>query len=160
MSNDSHLRLKSRPSRPGRFGARFSPQAARLIHSARVAHLATIDSSGDPHVIPICFAFDGTCFYSPIDRKPKRTTKLKRLTNIAENPAVALVIDHYEEDWHQLAYSLIRGNAHILVSGMKYHKAIKLLLRKYKQYRGMALDGRPMICIKPEHISFWSGKQK
>jgi len=67
----------------------------RLIRSARVAHLATADKTGKPHVIPICFAFDGKRFFSPIDEKPKRSapTNLKRLKNIAENPNVALVID-------------------------------------------------------------------
>ena len=157
MGKDSDSRRKSQPAKPCQTGMRLSPQAARLVYAARVAHLATVDSSGNPHVIPICFAFDGRYFYSPIDRKPKRTTKLKRLANIAENRAVALMIDHYEEDWRQLAYCLIRGKTRILLSGKKYHSGIKLLRRKYKQYRSMALDGRPMICIKPNGFSFWCG---
>ena len=59
-----------------------------FLRSARTAHLATSDKSGQPHVIPICFVYDGKCFYSPIDEKPKRTvpSKLKRLKNIRENP--------------------------------------------------------------------------
>ena len=81
--------------------SRLSPHASRLIRSARIAHLGTADRSGQPHVVPICFACDGKYFYSPIDEKPKRTapTKLKRLRNIGENPQVSLLIDHYEEDW-------------------------------------------------------------
>ncbi|MBI3064938.1 MAG: pyridoxamine 5'-phosphate oxidase family protein, partial [Deltaproteobacteria bacterium] len=51
-----------------------------FIRSARVAHLATADKHGQPHVIPICFVFDGKNFYSPIDDKPKRVAprQLKR----------------------------------------------------------------------------------
>src|SRR5258705_13947493 len=118
----------------------------RLIRSARVAHLATADAHGQPHVIPICFVFDGKDFYSPIDEKPKRTApqKLKRLKNIRENPQVALVIDHYEEDWCKLAYVLIFGEARILQSGEKHRQAVKSLRRKYSQYRRMDIDTRPM----------------
>ncbi|HEY6363766.1 MAG TPA: pyridoxamine 5'-phosphate oxidase family protein, partial [Candidatus Binatia bacterium] len=72
----------------------LSTGALRLIRAARVAHLATADSGGQPLVIPICFVFDGKEFFSPIDEKPKRIAprKLKRLRNIEENPQVSLVI--------------------------------------------------------------------
>jgi PPOX class probable F420-dependent enzyme len=87
--------------------------ALRLIRAARIAHLATADINRQPHVVPICFVFDGKEFFSPIDEKPKRAApkKLKRVKNILENPQVSLVVDHYEEDWTQLAYMLIREGA-------------------------------------------------
>ena len=55
----------------------LSAGALRLIRSARVAHLATADKFGHPHVIPICFVFDGTDFFSPIDEKPKANRAAK-----------------------------------------------------------------------------------
>ena len=130
--------------------------SSRLIRSARIAHLATADQSGQPHVIPICFVYDGKQFFSPIDEKPKRTTKLKRLKNIAENPNVALVIDHYDADWSKLAYVLLFGTARLLHSGKIYRQAVALLRRKYPQYRRMAIDERPMIVITPKRIVRWS----
>jgi PPOX class probable F420-dependent enzyme len=135
----------------------LSPRALRLIRSARVAHLATADSSGQPHVVPICFAFDGKYFYSPIDEKPKRSApaKLKRLRNIKANPQVSLVIDHYEEDWSKLAYVLITGTARIIRRGQRQRRAIKLLRKKYPQYRRMALDTRPMIALVARRITVW-----
>ena len=135
----------------------LSASALRLIRSARVAHLATADKSGQPHVIPICFVFDGKQFYSPIDEKPKRAapTQLKRLKNIAENPNVALVIDRYDEDWRRLAYVLITGTAKILGRGARHRKAVRLLRRKYPQYRSMAIDARPVVSIKPARITSW-----
>ncbi len=138
------------------------PRASRLVRTARLAHLATADLSGRPHVIPICFAFDGKHFYSPIDEKPKRVEpgKLKRLENIRKNPSVALVIDHYEEDWRRLAYVLITGRARILMRGASHSRAVRLLRRKYKQYRAMAIDARPMIVIKPKQIRDWSFRGK
>ena len=140
---------------------RFEPSAgaSRLIRSARLAHLATADQTGQPHVIPICFVFDGKYFYSPIDEKPKRAAplKLKRLRNIKENPQVSLVIDHYDENWSKLGYLLVFGKARILSSGKKHQDAIRLLRRKYWQYRRMALERRPMISITPTKIVVWGG---
>ncbi|HEX6768574.1 MAG TPA: TIGR03668 family PPOX class F420-dependent oxidoreductase [Candidatus Binatia bacterium] len=137
----------------------LSPDASRLLSSARTAHLATADKSGQPHVIPICFVFDGKHFYSPIDEKPKRAApaKLKRLKNIRENPNVTLVIDHYDEDWRKLAYVLVIGKARILKSGEKHRRAVKLLRQKYRQYRAMAIHERPMIVITPKRLVSWGG---
>jgi len=71
-----------------------------FLRSARVARLATADASGQPHVIPICYAFDGRDLYSPIDEKPKRTSplRLKRIRNIGSNPKVAVVVDPSQLD--------------------------------------------------------------
>lgn len=137
----------------------LTASASRLVRSARIAHLATCDAHGRPHVVPICFAFDGKKFYSPIDEKPKRiaATKLKRLRNIAENPHVALVIDHYDEDWRKLAYALVSGEAKILRRGKTHQSAVKLLRRKYRQYRSMSIEARPMISIMPERVVVWAG---
>jgi PPOX class probable F420-dependent enzyme len=135
----------------------LTKNASRLIRSARVAHLATADRNGCPHVIPICFVFDGNYFYSPIDEKPKRIapSKLKRLRNIGENPQVSIVFDHYEEDWAKLAYVLVMGKARVLVSGDKHRKAVNLLRRKYPQYRTMRIDRMPMILIRPTRMTSW-----
>jgi PPOX class probable F420-dependent enzyme len=154
MSKTSSSRLSSRASR---LRSRLTPRASSLIRAARVARLATADAHGKPHVIPICFVFDGKQFFSPIDEKPKRAApaKLKRLKNIAENPNVALVIDHYDEDWSKLAYVLIFGKARVLGSGKIHRQAVKLLRRKYSQYRRMAIDERPLIVITPKRIKTW-----
>ena len=74
---------------------RLNRNVSVFLRAARVAHLATVDRDGQPLVIPICFAFDGKEFFSPIDEKPKQISphKLKRLRNIAENPKVSLVVD-------------------------------------------------------------------
>ena len=51
---------------------------ARLT-AARVARLATTDPDGRPHLVPIVFALDGDTLYSAVDRKPKRSSKLRRI---------------------------------------------------------------------------------
>lgn len=144
-----------RAQRPAPSG--LTPRALRLLRSARLAHLATADAAGQPHVIPICFAYDGKYFYSPIDEKPKRISpkKLKRLRNIEENPRVSLVIDRYEEDWRKLAYVLVFGQARLIKRGTPHRKAVNLLRRKYSQYRSMAIDRRPLIVIRPMRLVIW-----
>jgi PPOX class probable F420-dependent enzyme len=135
----------------------LSRKIGTFIRSARIAHLATADSAGQPLVIPICFAFDGKEFFSPIDEKPKRISpqRLKRLRNIEENSQVSLVIDRYDENWRKLAYILISGRARILLAGQKHRRAVSLLRRKYRQYHSMAIDQRPMIVIRPLGVKAW-----
>jgi PPOX class probable F420-dependent enzyme len=136
----------------------ISPRGSRLLKSARVAHLATTDSNGRPHVIPICFASDGRQLFSPLDEKPKRAEprRLKRVRNIVANPHVALVADHYEEDWRRLGYVLVTGKARIVSRGATHKKAVKLLRRKYPQYRAMAIHERPLIVILPQRVIIWT----
>ena len=150
MRKKSRSRLTPHPSR-------LSDNASRLIRTTRVAHLATADAAGQPLVIPICFAFDGKEFFSPIDEKPKRTSprELKRVRNIIENPQVSLVIDRYDEDWARLFYVLATGKARLISRGEKHRRAVALLRLKYPQYRSMAIDLRPIIAIRPTRITTW-----
>ncbi len=121
--------------------------------------MATVDESGNPLVLPVCFAYDGCFIYSPIDKKPKRVSadKLKRVRNIINNPNISLVIDKYFEDWNELYYVIITGSAQVLNSGKEYDKALKILAEKYDQYRKMGLEnlGFPVIKITPEKIISW-----
>ena len=137
--------------------APYTSGVAGLINACRVAHLATADASGVPHVVPVCFAYIEERFYSVLDRKPKRTPleRLKRVRNIASNPKVCLVVDHYEEDWTQLWYALVTGTARLLRSGREHRLAIGVLRAKYSQYADMDIEGNPVIRITPERTTWW-----
>jgi len=128
-----------------------------FLQSARVAHLATADQNGRPHVIPICYVFDGKEIYSPIDEKPKKSSplRLKRISNIQANPHVAVVVDRYDEDWRRLAYMLIFGRAKVLLRGATHKRAVQLLRKKYPQYRTMRLEDRPIVRIAPIRWKRW-----
>lgn len=117
------------------------PDAVRaFLDRRRVAHLATADREGRPHVIPLCYARDGDDLYFVVDEKPKREGKrLKRITNIVENPAVALVVDIYDEDWRRLEYVLVRGRAEIVDEPAAFAHALTLLRARYPQYASMRL---------------------
>ena len=88
----------------------------KFLTHHRIAHLATADKHAVPHVVPVCFAILDRTLYITIDEKPKRRPgiALKRLKNIAENPAVAVVVDRYDEDWARLGWIMLRGQAEIL----------------------------------------------
>jgi PPOX class probable F420-dependent enzyme len=128
-----------------------------FVTQHRVAHLATLDEQGQPHVVPIVYAFDGEHIFTPIDEKPKRVGayQLQRVRNIQANHRVAVIIDDYDEDWRKLAWVQIRGRAVILSQGGTYASGVELLSRKYPQYEDMPLTGRPLIVISLERVVSW-----
>src|SRR5215210_4066840 len=95
--------------------------------AAAVARLATVDAEGRPHLVPCCFAFSGDVAYSVVDHKAKRSAALRRLDNIRSNPAVCLLVDHYEDDWSALWWVRFDGQARILEDGPQHAAAIALL---------------------------------
>ncbi len=137
----------------------LTPEQTSHLSNAPVGRLATADASGRPHVIPVCFAYDGEYLYSLLDAKPKRgsLTSLRRVRNILANPQVSLVIDHYDEDWSSLWYLLVHGRAELVEDPATTGPAIALLRSKYPQYRPMAVDGNPVIRITPERATGWTG---
>lgn len=118
-----------------------------------VARLATADKAGVPHVVPITFVVDGDVIVFAIDHKPKRTTKLRRLRNISENPAVSVIVDHYADDWSSLWWARADGWAELRESGDSRQMAVQLLRQKYRQYE----DASPPGAVVAIHVTTWSG---
>lgn len=135
------------------------------IADHRVARLATSDATGRPSVIPICYVFDGSTIYSPIDRKPKSvpTNGLKRVRNIKVNEHVCLIIDDYSDDWNELAYVQISGAAQVIEPGLEgreeHEHAVQMLRAKYVQYQSMDIDRTPMIKITPIRLKAWRARR-
>ena len=121
-----------------------------LFASARVATLATIGTGGKPHLVPFTFAVDGDEIWSAVDEKPKRSRRLRRLDNIAANPAVSALADHYDDDWTALWWVRADGVAEIVPDG-----PLDLLADKYPQYRRQAPAG-PFVRITVERWSGWA----
>ncbi|MGQ0567914.1 MAG: TIGR03668 family PPOX class F420-dependent oxidoreductase [Armatimonadota bacterium] len=137
---------------------RAIPRAvATFVSRQRIAHLATAARSGKPHVVPLCFALAGANLYSVVDRKPKRTApgRLRRVRNILHNPHVTVVVDTYSEDWSRLGFVILEGLARILDAGPEHSSALRLLRRKYPQYRSMDLGDRPVIAVKVQRTVHW-----
>ena len=131
-------------------------QQARFLDSRRVGYLATADSQGAPHLVPVCFVVSEGALYITIDQKPKGDPRgLKRLKNIIENPVAAFVADRYDEDWARLGWVMLRGPAQILVDGAEHDRAQALLRLRYRQYQGMVLDDLPVIALRIERVTSW-----
>ncbi|MCQ4119622.1 TIGR03668 family PPOX class F420-dependent oxidoreductase [Rhodococcus tibetensis] len=124
--------------------------------TARVARLATAGPDGAPHVVPLVFAVDEDTIYSCVDYKPKRSTALRRLKNIAANSAVSLLVDHYDDDWNQLWWVRVDGVAEILdATTAEGASAIDVLAAKYPQYVARRPDG-PVIAVRSLRWHHWS----
>jgi PPOX class probable F420-dependent enzyme len=133
-----------------RHGAEWVQQR---FDEARVARLATVSSVGSPHLVPIVFARVGSTIVTAVDAKPKTTTSLRRLENIAADPFVSVLVDEYAEDWTALWWARADGWARVLDTAdvPEYRE----LVAKYTQYRDQPPAG-PVIVIAVDHWSGWS----
>lgn len=144
-------------------------QARARFAAARVARLATVGEDDLPHLVPVTFALDsgtghrhgpgadtGTAdppddLVSAVDSKPKRTTALRRLRNIAAHPAVSLLVDHYDDtDWTRLWWVRADGLATVTDTDPA---AAAALSAKYPQYHHEPPRG-PFIRIT---VTTWRG---
>lgn len=135
----------------------LSDLARHFLANRRIAHLATADRCAIPHVVPVCFAVRGNTLYMTIDEKPKGKpgTIFKRLRNIAENPAVAVVVDRYDEDWSRLGWVMLHGRAEILSQGREHDEAQVLLRSRYRRLEVMQIAGLPVIAVRIERATNW-----
>lgn len=117
---------------------------------ARVARLATVSAAGEPRIVPIVFALVDHVILSVVDHKPKSTTRLRRLEDIASNPAVSLLVDAYTDDWSQLWWARADGLARVVPT-----YDIAPLVGKYVEYRAQPPNG-PVIVIEVARWSGWS----
>ena len=129
--------------------------ARKRLASARVARLATVRPDGSPHVVPVTFAVEGGLVYTAVDHKPKSTRSLLRLDNIARRPQVALLADHYSDDWDELWWVRVDGRASVVADADEARHPIDALVERYEQYRKRRPAG-PAIVIRVDHWTGWA----
>jgi PPOX class probable F420-dependent enzyme len=134
-------------------------EARRRFADERVARLATAEPAGRPHLVPIVFVVDADTIYSAVDAKPKRTPALRRLANVADNPYVAVLVDHYDDtDWTQLWWVRADGTGRVLEAGMpEARRALELLAHRYRQHAEQRAEG-PVLAIEVARWSGWSAR--
>ncbi len=138
----------------------LTAEQVRFLDGQRLAHLATVDEAGKPHIVPICYALMDGALYTPIDEKPKRgdPTTLRRVRNIQANPEVCILVDTYDEDWTRLAWVQIRGRAALVTDAMDRSRGLAALRDRYPQYRAMDLESRPLIRVTPARVVQWKSR--
>jgi PPOX class probable F420-dependent enzyme len=134
-------------------------EARARFAAARVARLATASGDGKPHIVPFTFALlDEVTIVSAVDAKPKRTTALRRLANIAVNPSVAALVDHYSDDWAELWWVRAEGTARVIEAEQESalrRDALSALSTRYLPYREDPPAGA-LVVITIERWSGWS----
>jgi PPOX class probable F420-dependent enzyme len=135
--------------------------ARRLFGTARVARLATVDTEGRPHLVPLVFAQADDVIVTAIDHKPKKAVRLKRLRNIVAHPAVCLLVDAYDDDWDRLWWVRADGDARIVSPDApeasvrdEHAAAVALLRQKYVPYRKQPPHG-PVIVVTVRRWTGW-----
>ncbi|OXM69737.1 TIGR03668 family PPOX class F420-dependent oxidoreductase [Amycolatopsis vastitatis] len=131
----------------------MTPEEARArFAAARVARLATASASGVPHLVPVTFAVRGDTVVFAVDHKPKSSVALRRLRNIAENPAVCFLADGYSEDWSELWWARADGVARVLPDAVRA-EPVSWLVAKYEQYA----QRPPEHAVVATEIHTWRG---
>lgn len=134
----------------------MTPEEMRSrVAGARVGRLATIDLDGRPNVVPIVFAVEGDTIYTSVDDKPKRSTRLRRLSNIERDPRVTILVDHYEEAWPALWWVRVRGTARVVEPDAERDRALDALRHKYEQYARVS-PGEVVVAVDAEDWSGWT----
>ncbi|MEX2322457.1 MAG: TIGR03668 family PPOX class F420-dependent oxidoreductase [Acidimicrobiia bacterium] len=122
--------------------------------AAPVASLATTRPTGEPHIVPVTFIVGGDTAYTMVDAKPKTTTALQRLANIAANRAVSMLAHHYEDDWTGLWWVRVDGEAVISEDPEVMAALRRPFGEKYPQYRDQP-PGGPAIVIGITDVTWW-----
>ncbi|GAB3159560.1 TIGR03668 family PPOX class F420-dependent oxidoreductase [Myceligenerans halotolerans] len=121
--------------------------------AARSATLATVGSDLWPHVVPVTFVAVEDVVFIGIDQKPKTTTNLRRLRNIADNDRVSLLCDEYSDEWTRLWWVRADGHADVVATGPDHQSAVRHLQARYSQY----VDDPPRGPVIRVNVSRWSG---
>ncbi len=150
----------------------LAPALVAFLEEQRVARFATIDGDGLPHVLPVCYALlrgpDEDSLYSVVDEKPKRgePRRLARLRHLLLHPRAALLVDVWDEEWSRLGWVMVQGEVAVFhgEEGLvpapgEEERALQALRRRYPQYRAMALEGRPLIRLRPGRVLHWGGEE-
>jgi PPOX class probable F420-dependent enzyme len=132
------------------------PERERRFAAAPVARLATLRPDGTPRLVPITFALVDGVICSVVDEvKAKRTTRLARLADVERDPRVALIADHYADDWSRLWWVRVDGTASVLSAGPERAAAVAALRAKYPPYADAELAG-PVLVITPLSWTGWT----
>ena len=124
-----------------------------MIDTARVARLGLIDDAGRPRVLPVTFALVGDdTVWSAVDQKPKRSpgAELARVRWLRRRPEATLLVDHYSDEWSQLAWVQLIGRVAILDDADPPSE----LLAKYGPYRRQPPQG-PLLRLDVERAVWW-----
>jgi PPOX class probable F420-dependent enzyme len=124
-----------------------------MLISARVGHLAFLDDSDRPRVLPVTYALAAGAIWSAIDDKPKRSAEPARVRYLRRRPEASLCVDRYDDDWSRLAWVQLGGRVEIVGLG-EGSAGLAALTGKYAPYREHRPPG-PLLRLEVERAVWW-----
>ena len=107
-----------------------------------MCRIATVLPTGEPHVIPVCPAFDGEAtVYVDIGRK------YASAQGVRESRKVAVLIDYYDDNWSLLKGVLLRCSAEV-IEGEERDRAWDLIREKFPQYSTVGWEPRLTLALR------------
>ena len=131
---------------------RLNKKVSKLIARERVCRVATAGSDGKTHLVPVCHVLAGDKIYFGSGNDARK------VTNLRENPQIAVTIDLYSDDWSQLRGVMVQGSATLIERGPRFKQARTRLYEKYPQYRGeaaLATSDSVIVEVTPTHVFTW-----
>lgn len=92
----------------------FTPAEIEYLKSQRLGRLATVNSKGEPHVVPIAFRYNAEL--DTIDIGGRNITPTRKYRDAARQGRVAFVVDDVLPPWKPRGIE-IRGRAEVLPTG-------------------------------------------
>ena len=125
---------------------------ADFLALQRVAHVATADARGVPHVVPVCLVVENGRLYFASGKTGRK------LRNMRANPHVAVSADDYTEAWGGLRGVVVQGTARVHARNPTFRRIRRRLYAKYPQYRTEATLGDTdsvVVEITPRRAHAW-----
>ena len=123
----------------------FSEGEKEFLLEHKICRLATVSAGGQPHNVPVGYAFDGNRFYVTTDHG---TRKLK---NLRQNRMVALLVDIPKKPRRAV---MVQGSVDMLESGAEFEEAAGFVAeqRGWRRWR----EGEQVVLkITPAKKSSW-----
>ena len=92
----------------------FTPAEIEYLKSQRLGRLATVNSKGEPHVVPVSFRYNAE--FDTIDIGGRNIAPTKKYRDAARQGRVAFVVDDVLPPWRPRCIE-IRGRAEALPEG-------------------------------------------
>jgi nitroimidazol reductase NimA-like FMN-containing flavoprotein (pyridoxamine 5'-phosphate oxidase superfamily) len=127
--------------------SRLSREEKRFLERARVCRVASVDPRGVTHVAPLCHAFDAAT------RTVYVATSGVTAANLKRRRRAAIECDDYFEDWDRIRGVVAHARARSVRGGVELERAVRLLKRKFKQYREYDID--EVVALRLETVTSW-----
>lgn len=125
---------------------------AEFLNLQRVAHVATADVRGVPHVVPVCLVVEAGRVYFASGKTGRKVRDLR------VNPHVAVSADDYTEAWGGLRGLVVSGTARVHARNPTFRRIRRRLYAKYPQYPTEATLGDAdsvVVEISPRRVYAW-----